>query len=156
MSRGLSESQSKTAVAIREKMDEQGVNTPLALPRTELALAHRAGYENLAHADDKTVSSYVSHNLSSPVFMAALGFDCNDMRQLVGDHIMANLAGENPKFKGDKDLYRDSLKIAAGLAFESKSRVTIEGDFKHRSDADLAFYAANGYWPSDAPTIEAQ
>ena len=154
MSRGLSTDQAKTAAAIREKMDEQGVNTPLALPRTELALAHRAGYENLAHADDKTVSSYVSHNLSSPVFMAALGFDCNDMRQLVGDHIMANLAGENPKFKGDKDLYRDSLKIAAGLAFESKSRVTIEGDFKHRSDADLEFYASNGKWPEDAPMIE--
>ena len=75
MSRGLSESQSKTAVAIREKMDEHRVSTPLALPRTELALAHRAGYENLAHADDKTVSAYVSHNLSSPVFMAALGFE---------------------------------------------------------------------------------
>src|ERR1035441_10185814 len=105
MSRGLSTDQAKTAAAIREKMEESGVSTPLALPRTELALAHRAGYENLANADDKTVSSYVSHNLSSPVFLAALGFDCNEMRQLVGDHIVNNLAGENPKFKGDKDLY---------------------------------------------------
>jgi hypothetical protein len=156
MPRGLSEGQASTAIAIKEKMDARGVDSPLALPRADIVEAHREGYPNLAGADANTVSSYVSSNLKSPAFMAALGFDCNELRQHIGNHILANLAGSNPKFPDDKDLYRDSLKIAAGLAFETKSRVTIEGDFRTRSDSDLEFYASNGRWPEDAPTIEAQ
>jgi hypothetical protein len=156
MSRGLTEDQAKTAAKIREQMEKEGLSSPLMLPRTDLAEAHRQGYSQLEGADAKTVSAYVSSNLASPVFWAAMGFDCSDMKQFLGEEILRNLKGKNEVFPKDKDLYRDSLKIASGLAFESKSRVTIEGDYKHRSDAELEFFVRNGKWPEESPTINAE
>lgn len=137
-------------------MDAEGLSSPLMLPREALAAAHRSGYPQLEGAEAKTVSAYVSSNLASPTFWAAMGFDCADIKQFLGEEILRNIQGKNPVFDKDKDIYRDSLKIAANLAFESKSRVTIEGDYRHRSDADLEFYIRNGKYPEDVPTINAE
>ena len=156
MSRGISKEQADTAAAVKDKMEARGVSSPLMLPRNELAEAHRVGYPQLESAEDKTVSAYVSNNLRSPTFWAAMGFDSVEIKQYLGEEVLRNLRGENKVFPLDKDIYRDSLKIAAGLAFESKSRVTIDGDYRHRTDEDLAFFVKNGKWLEDAPTIEGQ
>jgi hypothetical protein len=154
--RGISEEQAQTAMAVKDVMAKRGVESPLMLPRADLAEAHRTGYPQLQDADPKTVSAYVSHNLQSPVFWSAMGFDSNEIKQYLGDEILRNLRGDNPVFPRDKDVYRDSLKIAAGLAFETKTRVTIEGELRGRSNSDLEFFANNGRWPEEAPTIDAE
>jgi len=79
-------------------------------------------------------------------FIAALGFDCQAIKQHLGDEILRNLRGENPIFEKNLDIYLDSLKIAARLAFEEKSTVTIRDDYSGRSDEDLQYFIDHGKW----------
>jgi hypothetical protein len=149
MSRGLSTEQANTAIEVKRRMKAHKVETPFALARAELVAAHRVGYPQLAGANSQTVAAYVNRNLTSPNFWAALGFTSNEIKQFLGEEVMRNLRGENEVFPRDKDLYRDSLKIAARLAFEKKTRATVDVDLRHRSDEDLEFYIRNGKWPED-------
>lgn len=95
---------------------------------------------------------YVASNLKSPRFTAALGFDCQEIKQYLGEKIIRNLRGENPIFQKDKDVYRDSLRIATRLTFEEKSVVTVRDDnYAGRSDADLQYFTDHGHWREEAP-----
>jgi hypothetical protein len=147
MSKGLSTEQAVTALEVKRRMKAQKAETPLALPRAELVSAHREGYPQLAGADSRTVAAYVNRNLRSPNFWAALGFNSNEIKRFLGEEVMRNLRGENELFPKDKNIYLDSLKIAARLAFEEKTRVTVDVEMKDRSDEDLEFYIRNGRWP---------
>jgi hypothetical protein len=61
----------------------------------------------------------------------------------------------------DNEAHRERLKAAEGVldrigATQKGSLVrnevkTVHDDFEGRSEADLEFYVANGYWPEDAP-----
>ncbi|HKF05623.1 MAG TPA: hypothetical protein VKB49_25110 [Candidatus Sulfotelmatobacter sp.] len=137
----LSRNQANTVKALKE-MVEQG--QPVC--RETLALAHREGYFHLKDADSSVVSDYVAKNLKSQNFIAALGFDCQAIKQHLGDEILRNLRGENPIFEKNLDIYLDSLKIAARLAFEEKSTVTIRDDYSGRSDEDLQYFIDHGKW----------
>lgn len=115
--------------------------------RETLREAHREGYERLAGADTKTVSSYVSQNLKSVEFIAALGFQCKKVETFVGHEILKNLAGENALFPHSIEVYRDSLKIAARLCFAYPRVKKDDDDLADRSDEELKYFAANGEWP---------
>ena len=58
----------------------------------------------------------------------------------------ANGGTSNPIFEKNLDIYLDSLKIAARLAFEEKSTVTIRDDYSGRSDEDLQYFIDHGKW----------
>ena len=82
-----------------------------------------------------------------------MGFESTDMRQWLGAEIVRNLQGENPAFPKDKDIYRDSLRIAARLTFEGPSDRD-DGtnlDYRNRSDAELEFFIRHGRWPDSTP-----
>jgi len=151
MPRGLSDQQKVTAAAVKRRAEAMGLASPLMLPRPEWTAAHFEGYPQLADADPKTVSSYVSSNQRSVRFWQAMGFESADMRQWLGAEILRNLQGENPVFP--KDIYRDSLKIAARLTFEGQSDRDDGAnlDYRSRSDAELEFFIRHGRWPDSAP-----
>src|SRR5580693_6406885 len=152
MPRGMSVEQKNTAAAVRRRTESKGLASPLVLPRAEWNAAHRECYKQLADADQQTVASYVSHNMRSPRFWHAMGFETADIRQWLGTEVLRNLRGENGAFPKDKDIYRDSLKIAARLAFEGPARESDQAgrDYDGRSDAELEYFIRHGRWPDSA------
>ena len=147
---GMSDSQRKAGELIKEIVEETGAESALALSRDQLIAVHRTAYPQLADKPDKVVSGYVSHNLRSPIFMASLGLDSQEVRQHVAEELLINLRGENQLFPRDKDLYLTSLKALVRVSHETKARITVEHEFHGRSDEDLQFYIDNdGRWPEE-------
>jgi len=95
-------------------------------------------------------ATIAGQNLKRPEFKAALGFDDKEIQGFIGQELLRNLRGQNPLFGKDRDVYRDSLKIAARLCWPESTRTIIESanKYSNRSLEELQYYVDHGEWPT--------
>ena len=145
----LTTKQAQTAKLIRKKAKASGMGVPTKEIITD---AHAEVYHISAPTPQKArhiAATIAGQNLKRPEFKAALGFDDKEIQGFIGQELIRNLQGKNPLFGRDPDTYRDSLKIAARLAFPESTRTIIESanEYSTRSLEDLQYYVDHGEWP---------
>jgi len=145
----LTAKQAKTAKLIRKKAKASGMGVPTKEIITE---AHAEVYDISAPTPQKArhiAATIAGQNLKRPEFKAALGFDDIELQGYIGQELLRNLRGENPLFGKDRDVYRDSLKIAARLCWPESTRTIIESasEYSNRSLEELQYYIDHGEWP---------
>jgi hypothetical protein len=101
-------------------------------------------------------STIAGQNLDRPQFRKALGFEDSEVRSYIGEEILRNIRGENPLFGKNQDIYRDSLKLAARLAFPEKSVIVSDAkrEFSEKTDQELMFFVKWGRWPQESDAEE--
>ena len=145
----LTTKQARTAKLIRKKAKASGMGVPTKDIITE---AHAEVYDISAPTPQKArhiAATIAGQNLKRPEFKAALGFDDKEIQGFIGQELLRNLRGQNPLFGKDRDVYRDSLKIAARLCWPESTRTIIESgnEYSNRSLEELQYFVDHGKWP---------
>lgn len=119
-----------------------------------LTQAHLSVYDIKADSEKKArhiAQTIALQNMKKPEFREAMGWEEPELKSYVANEILRNIRGENPLFGADRDVYRDSLKLATRVCFPEKKEVLVsEADkFADKSIEELEFYRDHGCFPGD-------
>ena len=148
----LSPKQGDVVKVVGKMVKKAGMVSPTSEMVTE---AHLAVYDITGDTDTKRrhiAQTIAGQNMRKPEFREAMGWEEPELRSYVANEILRNIRGENPLFGKDRDIYRDSLKLATRVCFPEKTEVRVSENDKYanKSLEELQFFSEHGHWPGES------